>query len=96
MGRCLNGEGSIYQRTDGRWAGVITTNEGERKFVYGKTKKEAAKKLQLANQEKAQGTLITAKDQKLSAFLTQWLTDTAQPNVRAKTYLRFTYTLCQH
>jgi Site-specific recombinase XerD len=89
MGRRLNGEGSIYQRTDGRWAGVITTDEGERKFVYGRTKKEATKKLQIANREKAQGTLITEKDQKLSVFLTQWLTDTAQPNVRDKTYIRY-------
>ena len=36
-----------------------------------------------------QGTLITAKDQKLNDFLMQWLTDSAQPNLREKTYIRY-------
>ena len=89
MGRRIQGEGSVYQRKDGRWVAVITTDEGKKKFVYRKTQKEALKELQLANQAKMQGTLITTKDQKLKDFLTQWLTDSAQPNLREKTYIRY-------
>jgi integrase len=89
MGRRIQGEGSVYQRKDGRWVAAITTDEGKKKFIYRKTQKEALKELQLANQAKMQGTLITTKDQKLSDFLTLWLTDTAQPNLRDKTYIRY-------
>ena len=34
----------IYKRDDGRWAGVIAVN-GKRKFIYGKTKQEAQRKM---------------------------------------------------
>src|SRR6476469_4089215 len=89
MGRRIQGEGSVYQRKDGRWVAAITTDEGKKKFIYRKTQKEALKELQLANQAKMQGTLITTKDQKLSDFLMQWLADSAQPNLREKTYIRY-------
>ncbi|GER88894.1 site-specific integrase [Dictyobacter vulcani] len=89
MGRRIQGEGSVYQRKDGRWVAVITSEEGKKKFSYCKTQKEALKELQLATQAKMQGTLITTKDQKLSEFLTSWLTDTAQPILRDKTYIRY-------
>ena len=89
MERRIQGEGSVFQRKDGRWVAVITTDEGKKKTIYRKTQKEALKELQLANQAKMQGTLITARDQKLSEFLTSWLTDTAQPLLREKTYIRY-------
>ena len=41
-----NGEGSVYQRKDGTWAAVLTVGvkpdgKPDRKFLYGKTRKEA-------------------------------------------------------
>ena len=43
-----NGEGSVYQRKDGTWAAVLTVGvkpdgKPDRKFLYGKTRKEVAK-----------------------------------------------------
>ena len=48
--RRANGEGSIFQRKDGLWCGYITIgfeeNGGQKKrYVYGKSKAEVAKKL---------------------------------------------------
>ncbi len=46
-----NGEGSVYQRdSDGRWVGVAEVrgsgrNRRSRKYVYGKTRAEAARRL---------------------------------------------------
>ena len=42
-----NGEGSVYQRKDGTWAAVLTVGvkqdgKPDRKFLYGKTRKEVA------------------------------------------------------
>ena len=36
-----HGEGSIFQRKDGRWVAQITLEDGRRKPLYGKTRKEA-------------------------------------------------------
>lgn len=49
MSRRANGEGSIYQRKDGRWTGavyVLNRDGGrQRRQVYGKTRAEAAGKV---------------------------------------------------
>ena len=89
MSKRANGEGTVYQRADGRWVAVIPLENGKRKFIYRKTQREAIKELQLANQAKMQGTLITTGEQTLEAFLTRWLQDTAQPNVRPRTFIRY-------
>lgn len=58
MSRRANGEGSIYQRADGRWAGAIYVynREGgrQRRQVYGRTRQEVVGKvadLQAANRQ---------------------------------------------
>src|SRR5438105_14620326 len=81
MSKRANGEGTVYQRKDGRWVAVIPLENGKRKFIYAKTQRAAIKELQLANQSKMQGTFITTGEQTLEAFLTHWLQDTAQPNL---------------
>lgn len=89
MGKRIKGEGSVYQRKDGRWAVAIPLDSGKKKFVYCKTQREALKELQLANHAKLQGALLTTGDQTVTMFLTSWLQDTAQYRVREKTYLRY-------
>lgn len=89
MARRGNGEGTVYQRNDGRWVAVIPLENGKRKFIYRKTQREAIKELKLANQAKMQGTLITTGEQTLNDFLTHWLQDTAQPNLRPRTFIRY-------
>ncbi len=42
--RRAKGEGSITRRKDGRWQARYQVNGG-RKYIYGKTRKEVAKKL---------------------------------------------------
>jgi hypothetical protein len=47
-GRRGRGEGSIYRRKDGRWAGQydLHTDLGKKtKYIYGKARKEVAAKL---------------------------------------------------
>lgn len=89
MGKRIKGEGSVYQRKDGRWTAVIPLDGGKKKFIYCKTHREALKELQLASHAKLQGTLITTGDQTVTLFLTSWLRDTAQHMVREKTYIRY-------
>ena len=57
-GKPGNSEGSIYFRSsDKRWVSSITLENGKRKVIYGKTRKEVADKLKLALHEQQQGTI---------------------------------------
>jgi integrase len=89
MGKRANGEGTVYQRKDGRWVASILLENGKRKSIYCKTQQEAIKVARKVNHEKDQGMLISTEDQTLSTFLTTWLQDTAQPRLRDRTYLRY-------
>lgn len=65
----------------GRWVGTIDTIEAgrrKRKYVYGRTQKEARLKLDKAKREKADGTLIVTTTT-VDKWLTQWLERKAKP-----------------
>ncbi|MDQ2905467.1 MAG: site-specific integrase [Chloroflexota bacterium] len=90
MARRGNGEGSIYQRSDGRWTASITL-EGEgrrRKSFYGKTRKEVQEQLKVALREQQQGMLMTTPQQTVEQFLTQWLED-HKAALRIRSYERY-------
>jgi len=54
-----HGEGSIYRRPDGRWAATIDLGwqggKRRRKFLYGKTRAEVARRLATALQAHRDG-----------------------------------------
>lgn len=79
-------EGSIAERTDGRWMGRVTLPGGRRKAFYGKTRAEVAKAINKALTELEQG--ITPADGRMTVqtFLDRWLEQTAKPKVRWATY----------
>jgi integrase len=96
MGRRANGEGTVYQRKDGRWVATISLENGKRKSIYCKTQKEAVKAAREANQQKDQGMLLAGEDQTLSDFLTVWLRDIVKNNVRERTYGRYREVVTLH
>lgn len=90
MAKRGNGEGSIYRRNDGRWVGEMTIEGRKRKFVYGRTRKEAQEKLQAALQELQQGIVLEGNaKQTLEQFLVDWLENSQKQNVRPRTYERY-------
>ena len=84
-----HGDGSIYQRQDGRWAASISLEGGKRKTFYGRTRKEVQEQLKKAQHEQLQGTLVTTPQQKVEQFLTHWLEDTHKQSIRIRTYERY-------
>ena len=88
MAKRGNGEGSIYQRKDGRWTAEISLEGGKSKFLYGKTRKEVQEKLKTALYEQQRGMLVTGPQQKVGQFLTHWLEDVHKQSVRPRTYER--------
>jgi integrase len=85
--RRSNGEGSIYQRQDGTWTATIRV-AGQRHYVYGKTRREAAAKLQELQQEASKGTLTTPSRTTVAEYLGEWLT-MVTPRLRASTVAQY-------
>lgn len=91
MGKRANGEGSISQRSDGRWVGRISlgndaTGKRIRKTVYGKTQKEALDKLDALKQQAKLNTKSIAAPESLAAYLQWWLANDVAVNRASKTY----------
>jgi len=80
------GEGTVYQRKDGRWVCEITLEDHSRKQYYFKTEKEALDKRRTALNELAQGTLATGPQQTVKQFLEYWLEDVYKTSVRLGTF----------
>lgn len=83
-----NGEGSIYQREDGRWEARVSL-DGKRRSVYGKTRREVQQKLAELKRQEEQGLLVGSDRQTLGAFLSDWLESTARPTIRPATYANY-------
>jgi integrase len=81
-----HGEGSIYQRKDGRWAASISLENRRRKYFYGETRREVQEKLKIALREQQQGMLATGPQQTLKAYLEQWVEQVYRPTVKPLTY----------
>ncbi len=63
MGKRGNGEGSIYQRKDGRWVGqyVVQMADGPKyRYIYGKTRKAVAERLTKAMADRDGGLVFEA------------------------------------
>lgn len=87
MAKRGNGEGSIYQRADGKWCASVSLEDGKRKVVYGKTRQEVAQKLTKILRDVHQG-LPVQTDERLPVgqYLARWLEHAVKPRLRASTY----------
>ncbi len=86
------GEGSVFQRVDGRWCGVVdlgwVDGRRARKSVYGRTRKEAHERLMAAQRAIGSGLLPAPDRLTLEAHLTDWLA-AARPTIRASTFASY-------
>lgn len=88
-----NGEGTIYQRKDGRWeaAGYVLAADGSRKRVrvYGTTRKHAADKLAKKIADSNRGLPVATADSTVGEYLTYWLGSVAVHRLRENTHTRY-------
>jgi integrase len=85
-GKRGRGEGSIYRRKDGRWVGQYEVG-GKRRYVYGKTRKEVATKLNKAIAERDAGMVFDAGSLRVGDYLDRWL-DSIRDTLRRRTWIR--------
>lgn len=69
-------EGSLHQRKDGRWVGVLdlgwADGKRQRRYFYGKTQQEAAKALQEAKTVVETGGVLPDKRSTVGTYLGWW------------------------
>ena len=72
-----HGEGSIYQRKDGRWVATIELGwidgKRKRKAVTARTRADVVRKLRALNAERDQGVLTD--NATVEQWLTYWMSD---------------------
>jgi integrase len=83
-------EGSIYQRTDGRWVACINlgwlNGRRSRKHFYGRTRREVQGKLTEALRDHQLGLPVQMEKQTVKQYLTRWLEDIVRRKNRPATY----------
>src|SRR5437588_382556 len=91
-GKRGQGEGSIYQRDDGRWTATISLGykDGKRvrKSFYGKTRREVQNQLTVALRELQQGIAPANDKQTTGQCLATWL-ESVKPSIRPRTWIRY-------
>lgn len=95
MGKRGNGEGSIYQRKDGRWVATLSLPAGRRKSIYGKTRLDVARKLPAAQKAVQDGLPLPSEDQRFGSFLASWL-ESVKPSLRPETWRRYESQIRRH
>jgi integrase len=97
--RRSRGEGGIYKREDGRWAGIADlgwrNGKRERKFVYARTRAEVAEKLAKALSDHRAGQLVADERITVQQFFETWL-ESVKRSVVLSTWQRYEALLRVH
>ena len=92
MKRRGQGEGSLYQRKDGRWAATLDLGwrEGRRvrRSLYAPTRREVVEKLKLARKAIEAGLQPTSDRMTAAVYLEDWL-DATRETIRPSTWTRY-------
>ena len=85
--RRAKGEGSVTKRKDGRWQARYTAN-GKRRYIYGRTKSEVARRLNEALHDASRGLVYDDRGTTVRQHVGDWL-DASKSSVRARTWERY-------
>ena len=88
MRKRANGEGSIYRRADGRWAASVSVNHGRRKYLYGRTRHDVARKLTATLKARQDGLPIVGERQTMIQYMEGWL-ESVKASLRPRTWERY-------
>jgi len=90
MGKRGAGEGTIYQRPDGRWTAQLRLDYGVRKTLYGRTRAEVQTKLRQLRRDREDGVAVGVPSITVAAYLARWLDEAARLKVRPSTLESYT------
>lgn len=88
------GDGSIYERKDGRFEGSCYV-EGKRKSVYGKSRSEVRKKLKEVQRKAEQGEMVAASRVTVEGYMNQWF-EVHKLEIKESTAQQYGYIVSAH
>jgi integrase len=88
MSKRANGEGSIYERKDGRWAASLSLPRGKRRHFLGHSRGDVARKLTAALKSRDDGLPAITERQTVAEYMASWLVAT-RPSLREGTWRRY-------
>ena len=96
--RRSSGDGSIYQRGDGRWMGAVSLgldHNGRRlrRTVSAKTKSEVSRKLRKLQSQLEANTVAVDEDITVAKWCRLWLDTTVVNTTKASTRAQYRYVL---
>jgi integrase len=96
-----SGEGSIYQRKDGRWCAQVSFGfkpggTPHRKLLYGKTRSDVSEGMKRVLRDQQMGLAITSERQTLAMFLNDWLENTVKPKNKQLTFRSYEWIVRTH
>jgi integrase len=95
-----SGEGTIYQRKDGRWCAQVSlgykSGKPVRTLVYGKTRASVSEAMKRTLRDQQLGLTITSERQTVSQFLTDWLENTVKPKNKQLTHRSYEWIIRVH
>jgi integrase len=95
-GRRGNGEGTILRRTDGRWAAAIVFEGYQRKWIYGKTRRDVSDRLRKIRTDVAEGRPVMNERLTVSEYLNRWLNEVAKQRTRPMTWRGYEHLVRLH
>ena len=81
-----NGEGTIVKRADGRWAAAIIFDGYQRKWIYGKTRRDVSDRLRKIRGDIAEGRTVMNERLTMAEYLNRWLYEVAKQRTRPMTW----------
>ncbi len=95
MSKRGSNEGSIYQRSDGRWCAVVNlgwlNGKRKRKSYYGATRKDVQEQLAKVLSDIQKGLPIISDKQTVGQYLGYWLEEVVKRETRPMTYSSYEY-----
>jgi integrase len=96
-----NGEGSIYQRADGKWCSTLTVGHDEngkrkRRYLYGRTKAEVLEKLNALRSDALTGSLVEPSRLTVGEYVQNWIETVATQRIRKSTLATYQTLISKH
>ncbi len=83
-----NGEGNIRKRTANTWEASLRTEDGKRRYTYGKTKGEVRERLAEIQNDVFNDTLVDENDMTVEEWMNTWI-DCYNAKVKQSTKARY-------
>jgi integrase len=90
------GEGSVYQRRDGRWVARVVDTSGKARSLYARSYREAEQKLHAARRSVEDGLGVPDQKLTLGTYLTRWLGNLPNTDVKPATVRFYTKYVDKH